>query len=659
MSLYPSLLAPYTLAGKRLRNRLMHASMTTLMGKEQRVTDAIIQYHANRAQGGAAMIVTEPLAMAPHQKTPYKVRCWNDDHLEGLKRWAEAVETRDCRLLGQIQDPGRGRHAPRKNPDAIGAAYLPDGISWTMPHALSVDDIHELIDHFAQSAARLKHCGWSGVEISCGHGHLFHQFLAQWSNNRNDQYGGPLENRTRLIAELVLALRAQCGDDFIIGLKLPGIDGVAKGGIAPEAGRIASLLSKPRNVDYIAFCQGSHSRALELHVPDGHGPRAPYLPLIRELKQYTNGIPVAALGRITDPAEADYIIASGSGDLIALGRPLVTDPAWLNKAAGARAHDIRYCVSCNTCWDTIITPQLPIACDNNPRVGRGDEVDWQPPRASVKKRVVVVGSGVAGMEAAWVAAARGHEVTVFSASGEVGGKTRLQALLPGGEALSSIYDYQHAAALRAGARIELGVKATAADVLALKPDAVVLACGSRMIAPPWLPREMQDAGFVPDLRTAMQALLQQKSRAPGTAVIYDMDHTEGTYASAELLQALFERVVIITPRESIAQDVALVTRQGIVRRMYEQRIALVVSSEPHWSARFEDGVLECVNIYNEDVREIADVSFLAYATPRVPDNVLAAPLRASGVAVTLVGDCLNARNVLAATREGHAAGNAI
>ena len=221
------------------------------------------------------------------QKTPYKVRCWNDDNLEGLRRWAEAVETRDCRLLGQIQDPGRGRHAPRKNPDAIGAAYLPDGISWTMPHALSVADIHELIDHFAQSAARLKHCGWSGVEISCGHGHLFHQFLAQWSNNRDDQYGGPLENRIRLIAELVLALRSQCGDDFIIGLKLPGIDGVAKGGVAPEAGRIASLLSKPRNVDYIAFCQGSHSHALELHVPDGHGPRAPYLPLIRELKQHT------------------------------------------------------------------------------------------------------------------------------------------------------------------------------------------------------------------------------------------------------------------------------------------------------------------------------------------------------------------------------------
>lgn len=658
-SLYPSLLSPYTLAGKRLRNRLMHASMTTLMGSQQRITDAIVQYHANRAAGGAALIVTEPLAMAPHQKTPYKVRVWNDDNLDGLKRWADAVESRDCRLLGQIQDPGRGRHAPRKNPDAIGAAALPDGISWTMPHVLDADEIRQLIGHFAQSSSRLKRCGWSGVEISCGHGHLFHQFLAPWSNNRQDQYGGSLENRTRLIAELVMALRAECGSDFIVGLKLPGIDGVDDGGIGPEAGAIAAQLTHPHNVDYVCFCQGSHSRALELHVPGGYGPRAPYLPLIRELRQHTGGVPVAALGRVTDPAEADRILENGDAELIALGRPLVTDPAWLNKAAGGRAHDIRYCVSCNTCWDTIITPQLPIACDNNPRVGRVDETDWWPPRAAVSKRVVVVGTGVAGMEAGWVAAARGHTVTVFGASGEVGGKTRLQALLPGGEALSSIYDYQHAAALRAGARFELGVTAGAAEVLALKPDAVILACGSSMIAPPWLPADLRESGLVPDLRAAMRALLYHHARQRGTAVIYDMDHTEGTYAAAERLHALFERVVIITPRESIAQDMALVNRQTILRRMHEKRVQLLVSAEPRCPPDFEDGALEAVNVYNGDVIRIADTSFLAYATPRAPNHALAAPLRSAGIPVTLVGDCLNARNVLAATREGHAAGNAI
>lgn len=661
-SAYPSLLAPITLAGKRLRNRLMHASMTTLMGENGRVTDRLIQYHANRAQGGAALIVTEPLSMAPHQKTPYKVRVWNDDNLEGLKRWADAVESRDCRLLGQVQDPGRGRHAPRRNPDAIGVSALPDGISWTVPHVLTVDEIQQLVENFAQSAQRLKRCGWSGVEISCGHGHLFHQFFAPWSNHRTDQYGGTLENRTRLVSELVAALREQCGSDFIIGLKLPGCDGVEgiAGGVGlAQAAQIATQLSRPRNIDYVCFAQGSHSRALEMHVPDGHGPRAPYLPLIRELRSAVSGVPLVALGRITDPAEADRIIAEGDAELIALGRPLVTDPAWLNKAASGRAHDIRYCVSCNTCWDTIITDHKPIACDNNPRVGAVDEVDWRPLRAAVRKRVVIVGTGVAGMEAAWVAAARGHEVTVFGASGEIGGKTRLQALLPGGEALSSIYDYQHAAALRAGAHFALGVTATAADVLALKPEVVVLATGARMVAPEWLPGEIRDAGLVPDLRSAMQALLHHSARQPGTAVIYDMDHTEGTYAAAEKLHAIFERVILVTPRESVAQDVALVTRQGIVRRLHEHRIETMVYADPRWSERFEDGVLEIVNIYTGDTTIIDNVAFLAYATPRIPDDALCAPLRAAGIDVRLAGDCVTARGILAATAEGHATGNTI
>ena len=127
-ALYPSLLAPYTLAGKRLRNRLVHASMTTLLGKETHVTPRLIQYHANRARGGAALIVTEPLSVAPHQMLPNKVRAWNDDNVDDLKRWADAVESHDCRLLGQLQDPGRGRHAPGRNPDAVGASALPDDI---------------------------------------------------------------------------------------------------------------------------------------------------------------------------------------------------------------------------------------------------------------------------------------------------------------------------------------------------------------------------------------------------------------------------------------------------------------------------------------------------------------------------------------------------
>jgi hypothetical protein len=273
--------------------------------------------------------------------------------------------------------------------------------------------------------------------------------------------------------------------------------------------------------------------------------------------------------------------------------------------------------------------------------------------------VVVVGAGAAGMEAAWVAAARGHEVVVFGRSGAIGGKARLRALLPGGESHSSVYDFQAAAAQRAGVRLELGVSASLEDVLSLRPQAVVLAAGSTMIPPAWLAAEPQAAELVPDLRQAIPALLSHAARQPGTAVLFDMDHTEGTYAAAELLHARFARVVIVTPRESLAQDAPLVTRQGILRRMSAKRIETVPLAEPRWSERFEAGELDCENVYTGERSVIRDVALLAYSTPRRPDEALAEPLRARGIEVHLAGDCRAPRTMLAATADGHAVGNSI
>ncbi|MEO1575729.1 MAG: FAD-dependent oxidoreductase, partial [Pseudomonadota bacterium] len=207
--------------------------------------------------------------------------------------------------------------------------------------------------------------------------------------------------------------------------------------------------------------------------------------------------------------------------MVSLGRPLVTDAAWANKARDGRAAEIRYCVSCNSCWATIIRDGLPIACDNNPRVGENDEADYWPEKTAAAKRVVVVGGGVAGMEAAWTAAARGHEVTVLTRGEQVGGKTWLQAQLPGGENLSSVYDYQLHAAQKAGARLEISGNAGVDDVLALSPDLVVLATGARMLWPRCLPGELRDEGYILDLRDLMLELMDYTEHQGGTAVIFD------------------------------------------------------------------------------------------------------------------------------------------
>lgn len=654
---YPTLFSPFALAGRPLRNRVAHLAILTMLSPGGQVSDRHVAYCRNRARGGAAMIVGEPANMAPHQTVHFKVNARDDAALDSLKRWAEAVEGEDSRLLVQIQDGGRGRHAPGRHYGAVGASALPDDISWTMPHALTVPEIREMIEGFAAGARRLQGCGFSGVELSAGHGHLFAQFMSPWSNQREDAYGGDAAGRMRLVLETIAAIRATCGAGFIIGVKAPGDDGLPQSLPLGRAIEIAARLSGA-GIDYIAFAQGTHARSLDMHVPDAHWPAVPFRALMRSLRPHVGAVPMMALGRITDPAEAEGILANGEAELVGLGRALIADAAWPTKAAGGRARDIRYCVSGNTCWHNV-TAVHRLVCDNNPRVTEPDE-SLPLPAAATRKRVAVVGAGIAGLEAAWVAAARGHDVTLFSRSPEVGGKLRLHAGLPGGEALSSIYDYQFAEAMRFGVRMELGVTAGLADILALRPDAVVLATGSSMVWPSCLPRELRAEGVVGDLRGAMASVLPLSARQSGTAVIFDQDHTEGTYCAAIALHRRFARVVVVTPRESIAQEVPLVTRQGIYRRFDTLGVEVVTLAEPRWSDGFEsDGRLGCANVHTGRETVIDDVAFLAYATPRVPEDALAAPLVAAGFPVHPIGDAKVARTPLAATSEGYSIGRSV
>jgi 2,4-dienoyl-CoA reductase-like NADH-dependent reductase (Old Yellow Enzyme family)/thioredoxin reductase len=655
MNAYPHLFSRTRVGQRELKNRIVHASMSTHFAVGGLITDRLIDYYANRARGGAAMLVSEPMAMLSWQKLPTRPAVFSGANEEALRRWAGAVSAHGSLMLGQIQDNGRGFRSGFRNPYAYGASALPDDLSWTVPHALSAGEVRQMIEEFVFSAKRLADAGFAGVEISAGHGHIFHQFLSAQSNRRDDEYGGDVIGRAKLLTDLIAALRNGCGADFIIGVKLPAEDGMAGGIDLAEAARITEIVHKAGGVDYLTYCWGAHGNTLYEHLPDLHGPRTPYVDRIAALGKSAPGVPIGALGLITDPNEGERIVRDGLADLVMLGRPLVTDPAWGIKAEQGREAQIRYCVSCNTCWHSINIGR-GLLCDNNPRVGTADEADWQPEPTFSKKRVVVVGAGIAGMEAAWVAAARGHAVTVLGASEESGGKTRLHALLPGGENLSSIYDFQRLSAERAGARLVLGQRATADDILALTPDHVLLATGSTPAWPGYLPKEYQGEGVFPDLREAVAMFSRVTGRQRGTVVIHDADHGAFTYAAAELLSERFDNVVLLTERERIASDEALVTRQGIYARLYRKQIEIVTSVRPLASSRFEEGEVAYANVFNGRESVVTDVSMFTYATARVPDELLLEPLRAAGLDVRVIGDAFSPRTVLVATAEGYRAG---
>ncbi len=482
MSAFPHLFQPTQLRGREIANRLFFPAHGTSLGEGGRVSERLIAYHEARAAGGVGMIVTEGMSMHPSfDIAAGYLLAGAPESVPGFAALAAAVQRHGCRILGQLFHPGP---AMRTTPDGArrplySASELPLERYGAVPIAASPAWLGELAGAYGRAAGHLMEAGFDGVEILAGMGYLVAQFLNPRTNLRTDRYGGSLENRMRLLAEILAAVRRAAGGAAILGVRIGG-GGSTQDALAPgETLEICRALEAGGLADYINVIGGNTATARgwievfpPMSVPPGH-----VVPAAAALKRELT-LPVLVAGRINQPQLAEAVLARGEADMVGAARALIADPFFAAKARQGRADDIRACIACNQACVGHRLQYFPVSCIQHPESGR--ELAWPhvKPAAARQRMVVVAGGGPAGMKAAAVAAERGHRVALYEREGRLGGQALLAAALPGrAEFGGMIANLERELAL-AGVRVERNACLTAQTVRALRPDVVVVATGA-------------------------------------------------------------------------------------------------------------------------------------------------------------------------------------
>lgn len=462
------------------KNRMVVSAMVTNYCTEDGMpTEKFMAYHERKAKGGWGIIITEDFAIAPNVGGFKAIPgLYTEQHVEAYKCFTERIHKHNGKIVAQIYHAGRETSSAITGVKPVAPSAIKDPTMPEVPHALTKEEIIEIENFFALTALRAKKAGFDGIEIHGAHGYLVNQFVSPFSNKRTDEYGGSIYNRARFPLEIVKKIREVVGEEYPIFYRTSAVEYI-ENGLTIEDSKILSILLEEAGVDCIHVSQGVYSSKPGVIIPPAAVPLAYYVNNAEEIKKCVS-IPVIAVGRINDPFIAESIIRSGKADLCTMARASLADPDMPNKAFDGRYDEILHCIGCvQGCKNG---GGNKVRCLVNPLTGMEDE--YKVEEATIKKKVVVVGGGIAGCETAIVAAKRGHEVLLLEKTTELGGQW-IDASIPSTKSdFASFINWQKAMLKKYNVKIEYNVIADKKLIDSYEPDVVVLAVGSLPMEPP-------------------------------------------------------------------------------------------------------------------------------------------------------------------------------
>ncbi len=654
------LFQPIKVGGMELKNRISMPAIHHAYTPDGFVNDRLVSYYETRARGGVALIIVGGCTIDNLGIGPKMIGLHDDKYIEGLQKLTSAVKGAGAKVAAQLYQAGRYTHSFLIGQQPVAPSPVASRLTREVPREMTLEDIRTVIESFADAALRARKAGFDAVEIIASAGYLICQFLSPLTNQRTDEYGGSWENRCRFGIEVVKRVKEKAGRDFPVLVRLSGNDFMPGGNTNREAAMFALELEKA-GADCFNVTGGWH----ETRVPQitGDLPRGGFAYLAGGVKAVV-GVPVIASNRINDPRVAEEILRSGQADMVNMGRPLIADPDLPNKARSGKLNSIRKCIACNQgCFDAIFS-MGDVHCTVNPLAGREYEITLEP--AAAPRKVLVIGGGPAGMEAARTAASRGHKVTLWEKGPELGGQLHYAAKPPGKQEFITLVDYYRHELEANGVEVELGREATVDSVLRLGADVVVLAAGARPLDPPF---PVTSGGKVVSALDVLGG-----NEIPGNKVVVVGGGAVGcetalTIAgmgtlSAESLKFLMEnqaesyetllqllnrgtkKVTLVEMLKGIGRDIGITTRWVIMKEI--SRLGVNVVDQARVKEVNDRGVV----IERDGGETLIPADTVVLAIGSRPADELAAGLKDRVPEFHVIGDAAGPRKVTQAVREG-------